>query len=361
MSVAMERRLEQIQSKYQQHVNLNDDEIARLADYLEGVKAEIVETKDKLNRFNYQSTQALQYAHGKKKVEQIQLNTIIARMKADHQSLIQALSQNQAEIVQSINADFEHSLSEMESYSQNKIIEKVTSIDQSIKKIQKQMENFKIAMQESASQEDSSDDMQNITRVQNAEIERIKNLENALKEKNKERLGNLMKAKKHLSSCVSTLEELEQEHTLKMEKFKTQLELIDSKYEQKLQADTEVQRKKLDALNKKLMNAENQTEILQKKIDDENAKHQEKMLEIGQNLDQYRSSINSLTSKPAQSKENKEFQQAILNLDELKIILSEREGVLYQERATNEALKKEINRLRDEALIMQRRTALNIS
>ena len=96
-------------------------------------------------------------------------------------------------------------------------------------------------------------------------------------------------------------------------------------------------------------------------IDEENSKHQEKMLEIGQNLDQYRSSINSLTSKPAQSKENKDFQNAILHLEELKALLTEREGILYQERSTNEALKKEINRLRDEALIIQRRAALNIS
>lgn len=357
----MERRLEQIQSKFQQQVNINDDEIARLADYLEGVKAEIVEAKDKLNRFNYQSTQALQYAHGKKKIEHIQLSTTIARMKAEHQSYIQALSQNQAEVVQSINADFEHSLSEMESYTQSKIVEKVTSIDQSIQKVQKQIENFKASLQEAALQEESSDDMQNLTRVQNAEVERIKNLENALKEKNKERLASLLKAKKNLSNCVSTLEELEQEHSLKMEKFKTQLELIDSKYEQKLQADSEAQRRKLDTLNKKLLNAESQTEALQKKIDEENAKHQEKMLEIGQNLDQYRSSINAFTSKQAQSKENKDFQNAVLHLEELKNLLSEREGILYQERSTNEALKKEINRLRDEALIMQRRTALNIS
>ncbi|KAK8871040.1 hypothetical protein M9Y10_008953 [Tritrichomonas musculus] len=361
MSIAMERRLEQIQSEFQQHVNINDDNIARLADYLEKVKSEIIEKKDQLNRFNYQTTQAIQYAQGKKRAELIQLNTTIARMKAEHQSYLQALSQHQAEVVQSINTDFEHSLSEVESYTQNKIIERVSEIEQSIKRVQKQIENMKITVQEASQQEDSSDDLQNFSRIQNCEIEKIKNLENALKEKNKDRLASLLKAKKHLSNCVSTLEELEQEHSLKMEKFKTQLELIDSKYEQKLQADTETQRKKLEAVTKKLVNAENATDALQKKIDEENSKHQEKMLEIGQNLDQYRSSINSLTSKPAQSKENKDFQNAILHLEELKALLTEREGILYQERSTNEALKKEINRLRDEALIIQRRAALNIS
>ncbi|OHT06055.1 hypothetical protein TRFO_05705 [Tritrichomonas foetus] len=354
----MERRLEQLQSQFQQHVNLNDDEIARLADYLNQVKAEIVEVKDSINRFNIQSTQATHDVIGQQRCEKAQRGTRIAKLNSEHQSYIQALQQHHSNIIQQIHDDFEHSLSEVEQYAENQIIDKINAIENNIKKTKYQIEKIKVSFEESKTE--PAEDVDNITRIQNCELVSIKNLENALKEKNKDRLANLVKAKKHLASCVQTLEELEQDHTIKMEKLKTQLEIVDSKYDQKLQSDMEQQKRKLDQLRKKVKAAEKGAEDLQKKINEDTAKQQEKLTEMTMNSDQYRFDINSISMKSITRKENKDLQNAILNLEEMRAQLAQKENVLYQERNTNGALKKEINRLRDEALIAQRRSALNL-
>ena len=358
MSISMERRLQQLQNQFQQHISLNDDEIARLADYLNSVRAEVVEMKDKINRFNMQSTQAKQTEIGQQRCDRAQHETRIAKLNAEHQSYIHALQQHQANIVQQINEDFERSLAEVEQFAENQILEKKNQYENNIQRIQKQIERVRASAEEAKIE--PTDELDGFNRIQNAEMERIKNLENALKEKNKDRLQSLVRAKKHLESCVQTLEELEQEHTIKVDQLKAQLEIVDQKYEQKLQSDIEQNRKKLEALKKKVENAERSAEQLQKKINEDTIKQQEKMAEMSLSGDQYRLDINSMSMKSIPRKENKDLQNAILHLEELKGELSQRESVLYNERATNGALKKEINRLRDEALIAQRRAALNL-
>lgn len=355
----MERRLEQLQSQYDLHLNLNEDEITRLAEYLEQVKGDIVEMRDKLNRFKYQSEQAMQEEIGIKMDASIKKKTIISRIQSEHESYIEGMNKHHLNVVQQIHDDFDASLAEIQQNTEAAINQKVSGIDQSIRKVQRQIEIMKNSVQ-TIQKEEPAEDLQTTSRIQQAELERIKTLESSIKDKNKDRLSNLIKAKENLSRCVATLEDIEHEHRQTMDQYKTKLEALDSNYQQNVQTTMENHKHQLEAIARKVDTAEKAAQAIEKKINEDTSRHQERMIEMSQNVDQYRSNITSISYKTVQKKETKDLQNALSRVEEVRTLLSERETLLFQERKINDELKREISRLRDEAIIRQRRAALNI-
>ena len=59
MTLAMEKRINQFQTKFQQNINIVDDQIRQHSDYYGMIQAEINEMQDKIRKLDryYQQTQ----------------------------------------------------------------------------------------------------------------------------------------------------------------------------------------------------------------------------------------------------------------------------------------------------------------
>lgn len=360
MSSHLDYRLEQFQSKLQQHLNINDDEIARLADYLNSVNSEIVDYKDKLNRFRLQSDQALQDSLGRRKRQKAQLESKIAKMNSDHHQFIQELNNRNQKELEEIQKDYETSMNHVDEWAQNKTDIKLQPVENEINKIKRQIELVKSQHEE----EPEDDALYYLETGQQLELEKIHNLESELRDKNKDRLAQLLNAKNQLSQCVSTLEELERAHTTNMDKLRTSLEIIDNKYENKLKSIESNHEKKTKQLKEKLGELEAQNTKFQSSIKKTQAEYTQQMFDASKTNDQMKLALHATTASKSSFSQSQnqvtETQNISVQLDNLRSHLSSRENVLIDERNCNEALKREIGRLRDESRIASRRSKLNI-
>lgn len=360
MSKNFDHRLEQFKAKLQQHININDDEIARLADYLNSVKTEIIEYRDKMNRFRLQADQAQQDSVGRRKRQKAQVESKVAKLVADHHIFIQELNDRNQKELDEIQKDYETSMAQIDDWAQNQVNNKVNPVENEINKVKRQMELVK-----TSHDEDPEDDaLYYLETGQQLELEKIHNLESELRDRNKDRLAQLLNAKNQLASCVSTLEDLEHAHTSKMDKLRSSLEMIDKKYDSKLESTEKDHERKTKQLKKKLNDLNTQISKLQTSIKKVQSEYTQQMFDASKTNDQIKLSLHASTaSKPSLSHSQSqvtETQNVTLQLDQLRARLAESENVLIEERNCNEALKREISRLRDESKIASRRMQLNL-
>jgi len=357
--MSLERRLSAFQTKVQQQIDLQDDEIARLADYLKSIEAEIVETQDALRRFDIQSTQARQAAQGARRQSAVRDEARAARMRSDHHSLIHDMQESHSNLLEQMHSEFTEALSEIESQADQRAQAKIQPVNAQIQRIQKVLENIKGA---SISEEPSAiGAIADLEQNQRVDQERIRMLEVALRDKNQDRLASLSILREQLGDCVATLEDLEQSHAVKVDKLRTQLQMTDEKYDQKVGIETEKHQRQVKPVKRKIAELEKQIERLEveaKKFRDE---HAAQMLEMAQARDRARMELQMVAAKdPPSRAEILTSLQTQAQCDDLRSTLAGRERALDAERANNAALKRELARLRMNARIAQRRAALNL-
>jgi chromosome segregation ATPase len=167
--------------------------------------------------------------------------------------------------------------------------------------------------------------------------------------------------KQQLTDCVSTLEQLDHAHSIKIDQFKSKLELVEEKYRKKLTADTEKHRREVRSTRRKIGDVERRVDGVEKEVKKLQQEHLGQMLEVSQSRDEIKMELKAVSAKVAPSR--KEISMALQlqeKLDQLKDDLQEKERILQEERNNNQGLKRETSRLRDEARIAQRRAALNL-
>lgn len=360
--MSLDRRLEAFQAKVQQEIDIQDDEIARLTDYLNCIKAETLEVKDSLIRFKTQSEQDMHHRKGKRQCKKANLLAKAARMKCEHHTLIQDLEESHATKVEQMNDDFEKMLEEVSVWAEKLGNEKIKPVVSQIARVEKLLEEARNEEVEVAQRgEENTDEIDFLASTHELDSERIMRLETSLKEKNQDRLRALTSMKQQLSECVATLEDLEQAHSVKMDKLKTKLALVDTKYEQKLKSDTETHRRQMNSQKRKVADAESRTAEIQKLIDKMEKQHSVQMQEASQVNVRMRMDMRAMTRKPAASrKEVSDSLKKETEVRQMRTELEKRERILLEERENNDRLKREVSRIKDEIRIAERRAALNL-
>jgi DNA-binding protein H-NS len=357
--MSLSRRVEQFQTKLQQQIDIQDDEISRYARHLGTLQASIVETRDALRRFIAQSEQAKQTSEGARRRRIAHAQSITARLSAEHHSLIQDLVNDHRSELQEMCSEFETALDEIGGWAEGLTKEKIAPVNGQIQQIQKQ-----IAGRKSLEIHDSKDPMETFAEmehVQSLESQRIQFLETAIRDKNKDRLTSLVQMKQQLADCVSTLEQLDQRHSIQIDKLKSKLEDVEARYKKRLVPETEKHRREVVSARRKLQGVDRRIEEIEKEIAKREQNHLSEMLVVSQSRDQLRMDLKAVSSRPAPSrKEITGSLQLQAKLAKLREDLANEEEILRDERKRNEMLKRESARVRDEARIAQRRAALRL-
>ncbi|OHS99635.1 hypothetical protein TRFO_33869 [Tritrichomonas foetus] len=358
MAVTMNRRIERFQNKLQQRLNLADDEIVRLNSYYSSILAEITDTNDQLNRYRRISEQQSQKLTGNTKKEIAEHQAEIASMKALHEKAMLELQEKHAREILDFQHDFETTLKEVDKWAESCLEQKTVAIDAQIDRTSVALDKTKQTLSITNSINQSKEMNASLHSLE-YEADRIQRLEEKLKQRNQDRLDLLLSLKARLAECIQALEETDNNHANEMNGYIFKLEQIDKRYEERMNKEVEKHekdqfnlRRQLDALKRKIASYQNQMERISQKA-------REQITTIEQNNSQLMASvhISSANAITTISSENIDIISSNKNLEQVERILSQKENDLLRARTENESLKREIARLRHEALIKERRAA----
>ena len=350
-----ERRMEQFQNKVQQHINLADDEIARLTTYLTTIKGDIIETNDQLNRLQIQLIQASQESSGNAKRQQAALNAKISKMKALFNLKLQEMQTTHANDVTSLQDDYQNALNNIHKTMKDRVAQQTAPIDDLIKQTKAKLQAMDSTFGSSRRELDEAA-VEDIKAVQEVAIAQQKQLEKAIQKRVQERLDSILQAKSRLSDCVATLEEMERNHASQMNEYKIKLEALDIQYQAKIKRETDNHNRQLVSLKNKINENEKRNFAYQRSIHKIERHHKQQLnsaVREGDNL-QYSMKTQEMQNQIA-AKENEKLRRLVDKLQVLREKLEKRENELASERSDNESLKREINRLKHESQMAKRR------
>lgn len=355
MSALLERRMEQFQYKVQQNINLADDEISRLAGYLSVVRGDITDAQDQLNRISLKTTQLEQQSAGREKRHKANLDTFIASMNTRHHRLMQELQERHAQELSSIHQSFRENIAQIEQLMHEKIQQKTGPVEDLLKKTQTQYQKL-VDTQGISAKSLEADALEDIRGLQELEFQRQKRLEATLAARNQERLDSLLQGKARLSDCVNTLEEMERNHASSMETYKTKLETMDQCYHERVKRETERHSRVVESLKRKQSEIEKRADALQKTVQRIQKCHKRQVEDAVREGEMLRTTIESTEAKSQQGeRETAKVQEWTNKLQQLKKKLENSENTLMQARTDNETMKREIARLKHEAVMATRR------
>ena len=370
MSYTYNRKLEQFQTKVQQSMELADDEISRLSNYLNSVKVEIINLKDQITRYD---NQYIQDQHEKKGIlakEKSKRETQLAKFEAEHHAAVLEMNKEHAATLDVMQKDYEKTLAEIEANSTRKaekelkkFDEKASKLETQISRITKRLNNSKSFSMDDEEEEEfdpEEDETKYMQDTLNIEETKIASLEESIKQRDAERLQSLTKSKQQLSDAVNALETLEKQHVQKMENYKSQIESIDAKYKKELTALGNGQKKNLLPSKKRMASAKKRILQLQQQIAKTEEQQNSKLLALTDKRDRLKSEFVSVTSKNIEKPSYEEAHEVERQADALRGQIESRESDLAALRSENQSLKREIGRLKHISRVAKRRSALGI-
>jgi chromosome segregation ATPase len=357
MGRVFDRQMEQFQNRVQQNINLADDEIARLTNYLSMLHADIADVQDQLTRANMKNTQLSQEQSGREKRSYANAETVIARLRAEHHIFMRSVQERQTQEINGLHHSFEEAITGIERMSMQKITAKVGPVEGMITQAKGDHKRIQDSIG-AAAKSLESDALIDLRELQTVENRQQRRLEATIQNRTQDRLDSLIQAKGRLSDCVATLEEMERNHASRMATFKTRLETMDARYRQKIQRDTERHNRMTEGINRKISEFDNRGNALQKtaaKIE----RHHKGQIETAVRQGEYVKAdvLAAEARSQASSKEAVKVQQWTVRLQELKQKLESRENELAQARNDNDGMKRELARLQHEARIAKRTAA----
>lgn len=368
MSRTYQRRLEQFQARLEQSLSLADDEIDRLTQYLNSLKAECLDITDKLGRFSIQYKQNQHERRGKKMKEQSTKETKLAILESEHNSLVVRLTKEHAERMNQIREDYMKAINESDNKSQKSSNRELKKLDHIISKLETiiKRENDRINGvhdindKEEEISENAEANAKMIQETIKLQEKKIKSLQDSIKQREDERLAHLERGKSHFNSAMNTLEANEASHQAKIENLREVLESVDNKYKQTLEELKTSHKKSILTSKKRLLKAQKKLHQIQKQIVSTEETQQQKIQALNEkhmNLkSQYQQIRNKTRSMPStQDIHNLEKQYA-----QLKQTLVEHENILKNYRSNNHALKREIARLQHNSRVIHRRSVLGL-
>lgn len=359
MNALLERRMEQFQSKVQQNINLADDEITRLASYLQTLKGDIVDVKDQLSRVAIKTAQLQQEATGKEKRYQASIETVVAKLKKEHHSVMKELQERHSQEIAAVYQAYQEEIAEIEKVTNQKIKQRTGPVEELLAQTQNQYKRM-VEAQSTVDKTLELESMEDIRVIQELELERQRRLESAIEARNQERLESLLQAKSRLSDCVATLEEMDRNHASKMQSYMTRIETMDSRYQDQMKRETEKHNRVVEQLKRRQYDLDARSAALERtrsKIERNHKRQIEQAIQEGESL---KLSIEAHEARSQQTaQESGKVQAWAAKLEQLKKKLESSENNLMQARTENEAMKREIARLKHEARMARRRPVLD--
>lgn len=360
MNQTLDRRLEQFQNKVQQRINIADEQIQLDINYLNSLQEEIVEAQDTLQKLENQVVQRQQVAIGKNQRKKVNRSMTIARIKSNHALTIKELEATHAEEMESLNQDFQSTLTEIQKSTPKRIQEKTAPIELEIKKVQDLIAK-KLEENQRVQQTLEPESEIEIEQTHEMEFNRIKKLEQRLQEKNQERLNSLLQARQQLFECVHTLEEMEQTHNVSMDNYKDQLSEMDEKYELQVKREADEHKKQTVSIKQKIKETDQIIKSLSKSLHRTEKRQKDQLSNLSTQTETLQQQLVTIKKQEAIKREGEnEISEVSNQLSSLRKQLSDRETILNQMRSDNELMKREIAKLYHEAKIAKRRELLKI-
>jgi hypothetical protein len=361
MNAVLDRQMEQFQHRVQQKINLADDEIQRLSNHFALIRADILDTQDQLNRTKVQASQFKQVLTGREKSQQARTDAVIARIRTDHHAMMQELQEKQNQEILTIQHTFDEALTSLEETSLQKMAQKTSPIDQVMAATQSEYSRIRDTSGKAGTGLEI-DETRDIEAVQQLGFSRADRLEAMIQSRNQERLESLLQGKARLSDCVSTLEEMERNHSSRMAAFKTRLDTLDAAHAQKLKRENDRHHRTTDGLNRRQLEFETRAKSIEKtlrriekhhKVQVDTAVHEAEILQTDV--------VAAEAKSQAIADQNAKLQSWKGKIAQLKKQLETRVRELGQTRSDNETMKREIARLQHEAGLTKRRSTRTLN
>lgn len=363
MNDSFEQRTNDFQYKIQQKLNLANDEIDRLKLHYAFIQGEITEISDKLNKMNVLMPQTKLIHDGIKKRSNISTNTLILKIKKEYDLKIQQIQKKHSEEIDKLNHDFSKTLNEIEHHAELLTKEEVTPIFEEMDKTQQSYNDIiysSINYSNNYSSRSSFYDL-DLNLLSNDEIlehhqkenQRIAKLQRMIKRKNDERLQCILNGKSKLQQCVDTLDQMEEEHTNRMNYFAMKISNLDNLFEKRINNQNEKHKNTLDKLNEKQKKYEGHISMIRGTIQKVQEHHKKQINDTLKEGSVYQSQIanqNSSTTEEIKLKHNEQSTK----LDQLHSKLQALENDLVAARTENDSLKREFNRLKHEEKMQSR-------
>lgn len=374
MSNLYQRKLEQFQAKVQQNLELADDEIDRLSQYLNSLKMEILDSQDQIHRYEVQFIQDKNEKSGNEIKKASKKDAALARLESDHHSAVVKLSKEHIKHMNALRDDFEKSMASISENSEKKPDKELQLLDLEIKKMESKVTRAnerltgisQITFDNSEDEENESkthdDDEESTYLRQSLQLQKqkIKYLQSNIKQRDNERLEALQDAKNQLAHAVSTLENLESQYLTKMNNYKETLEKMDKKYQKDITTLENGQKKVLLPVQKTLIKYNQRIKEIRKQIKKTEELQQKKLLDLAEKRNTLVSQYVSISSKSVESPNTEESHEVSRQFDAMKAVLLQKEEELSQARAENQNIKREIGRIKHELKMAKRRAALGL-
>lgn len=356
MSNAINRRIERFQTKLQQRLNLADDEIARLNAYYSSVLAEITSATDQLERYRRIGQQNIQKIDGDSKKDIAQRNADIALINSQHAKVLINLQEQHSQQIMQLQREFEETLKSVDKWAESCVFQKTQSINQQLDRTQAAIDRTKQTLTLSTNSI-QRDETNSLGPQLDYEVDRIRRLEDKLKEMNQDRLDTLLSLKSRLLDSMTVLEDVDQGHANRMKDYGQKLEEIDRKYDETLKEEAEKHEKEMFTYTNQLNGLKRKVNNYQNQIEKSTNRTRERIATIEQANEEIKSSIRIVSTNTVNSTVNEsvDINGATKSLQHTQYSLAQKNNELLQARTENESLKREIARLRHEALIKERR------
>lgn len=348
MTSVFDRRIEHFQHKVQVNINLADDEIGRLSNDLTEIQGEINQTKDQLNRVNIILSQSEQAKLGKTSRDIAKKKAKIAKIKTQHENEILELVEKHRKEMETLQHDYQESLSRLEVWAQKREAQRTGNIDLAIKQAQEMSQQLlsTVGRAEKAAIEDASPDVEELNEIEYARLTR---LETAVRQKNDERYAALMAAKSRLSDCVTTLEEMERNQILKINSLQNKLKALDASYQMRQKRCVDQNTHAIDTLKRKLEEAKKKEEMMRESIDKVEHIQKRQIYSTVREGEELRLTMQAVNSEPRREASKDGDENSFAEYEKLKKILEAKENELINARTENESMKRELGRLKHES------------
>lgn len=349
--------MEQFQSRVQQNVNLADDELSRLANYLITIRGDVAEARDGLNRVTHTTSRLQHESAGRSKRIQAEHEAFVSRINAKHHSRMHELQEHQAREIETLHRNFEDSINNVSEMAKTYTLKKTQAVDELISRAEMQQKRFmESAEMQMTEVEEAPED---IKEVQAMEMERQRRLEQTIEARTQERLTSLRQAKTRLSDCVASLEEMERNHAGAMTNCKNRLDAMDKRYNDQVARETHRHEKETMTLKRKQSDLEERAAAMQRTIRKIERHHKSQIEEAVREGEMLKTSVEANEARSIQiEKGSSKVHDWTAKLQQLRSKLESTENGLIQARTDNESMKREIARLKHEARMQQRRMAI---
>jgi chromosome segregation ATPase len=345
MNSILERRIEQFQSRIQQNINLADDELERLSNYLTLLRGEVVEANDQLTSVQRQITQATQQSRGRKKRIEASFGTVIAQLKTQHEAYVRELQEKNTAEIECIEKAYQAKLRDFENLAQRRIRAKVAPIADALDQTQRKRLSESVTLREKELEMASIEDLQSLQEI---DINRQRRLESTIQARSQERLASLLQAKSKLSECVATLEEMERNHNTFCASSQSRLDNLDVRHRERVAREKERREREISSLTRKAEELHKKEKALNntvQKIEGRLRMQIENAVKDGELL---RREMSAKRDAPVDKGHEERLANWRQTLKGLRKKLELRESELLRARTDNESMKREIGRLKHE-------------